>query len=268
MDIRQRLATYLSSPNTDLLSSDREELSYSRMSTMIRNPREHYLKYEKHLRYYKEKSALFFGKVMHEVLAYFYNTEMEAPLHDLHEYLTQQFNGYLANTNFPIEYSQTELLNGIPRKEQEESKKLLESNPSFKQAREAMACATLLELGKQMLTIWYDTYAEDDKKNTQTLETEVPFWIPLVSNSGRISQKYMISGIIDRIYKDSEGKIFVQDHKNLGRKMAETTPDSANQISVYYLGAVSLGYMLDGATYNILYKTKTPTVERLFTTVQ
>ena len=267
MDLRNRIAKYIASPRGDLLTSNREELSHSRMSTMIRNPREHYLKYAKHLRYYKEKSSLSFGKIMHEVLAFYYSNGMNYPLEGLLDYYERQFRGYLEYTEFPIQYSKTELLDGIPRKQQEEMAALLESDPTYLTSREAVARENEFELGKKMLTTWYNTYAEEDSLYTETLEVEKPFWIPLITKSGRISQRYMLSGIIDRIYRDKrDGKIYVQDHKNLARKMADTTPGTSNQLSMYYLGAVFLGYLVDGACFNILYKLKEPTVDRKFTT--
>ncbi len=267
MDLRKRIAKYIASPNTSMLESDREELSFSRMSSMMRNPYEHHLKYKKHLRGAKEKSNLMFGKMMHETLAFFYNTGMEATPEDLHDYLVAQMDGYMSMLEYPVVYSNAELLDGIPRKEHEEAKKKLEKDEEYLKERSTHAYNTLKELGKKMLVTYYNDYAEDDILHTETLEIEVPFWIPLVSKSGRISPRYMISGIIDRIYKDTrDGKIYIQDHKNLARRMDETTPGTSNQISVYYLGAVYLGYMVDGAEYNNLYKTKTPTTERLRTT--
>ena len=267
MDLRKRVAKYLASPRGDLISSNREELSYSRMSTMIRNPREHYLKYEKHLRYYREKSSLFFGKIMHEVLAYFYTMEMKPDLKDLQEYFISTYNAFESNSEYAVEYSKTELLQGFKRKELPEMEARLNTDKAFELERYMVATQNAQELGLLMLETWYNTYAQDDRENTETLAIEAPFWIPLITPSGRINQRYMISGIIDRVYRDLRtGKIVVQDHKNLARKMSASTPDTATQISVYILGAVYLGYHVEDACYNILYKTKKPTVERLFTT--
>lgn len=267
MDLRKRVAKYLASPRGDLISSNREELSYSRMSTMIRNPREHYLKYEKHLRYYREKSSLFFGKIMHEVLAYFYTMEMKPDLKDLQEYFISTYNAFESNSEYAVEYSKTELLQGFKRKELPEMEARLNTDKAFELERYMVATQNAQELGLKMIETWYNTYAQDDRENTETLAIEAPFWIPLITPSGRINQRYMISGIIDRVYRDLRtGKIVVQDHKNLARKMSASTPDTATQISVYILGAVYLGYHVEDACYNILYKTKKPTVERLFTT--
>jgi hypothetical protein len=173
---------------------------------------------------------------MHNVLAFWYSSDMLPGSDELIDYWVSTVKGAFNNATVNIEFKEDETLE------------------------------SLTDYGVMMVEKYYNTYAEHDRENYEVLAVESPFWIPLFNLKGRASKKYMLTGIIDLLVKDRDDKIIVMDHKTLGRKMDENTPKTAYQITEYYLGAIGLGHVVNHGVFNNLYKTKEPKFDRLSAT--
>ena len=232
-NITQRIYSYITNPNNGLLNN-RKELSFSRISSMKRCPYQHNLRYEDNLIYEKENHYLWFGKSIHATLAYFYLNDMNPTLSQFLNYGQGEFDAQFEIAEKGIEF------------------------------KEGDTRETITEYGLYMLEEYYKEYAKHDKSTYKVIETEVPFWIPLISQNGRINQKYVLSGIIDLIVQDkSTLKFEIWDHKTLSRKMAEGTEDNSDQMSQYVLGASNFNILDATGVFNVLYKTKKVKFERI-----
>jgi hypothetical protein len=118
------------------------------------------------------------------------------------------------------------------------------------------------EVVARLLTGYFWRWSEMDAQ-MQVLACEVPFEIPIVNPaSGRSSRTYTLAGKIDKIVRLPDGRIAVMEHKTTGDDLA---PESDywrrlridSQISVYMLGARSLGFEAETVLYDVARKPTT-----------
>jgi RecB family exonuclease len=111
------------------------------------------------------------------------------------------------------------------------------------------------EMGVKMLEAYFDRWLLDDAL-WEVLEVEKEF-------SFKLENGMEITGIIDLIVRDTQTKeILVVDHKTASQVVDQDFLQMENQVSTYYLGAQSLGYKVDGAVFNYIYKYVKPKCER------
>ena len=117
---------------------------------------------------------------------------------------------------------------------------------------------SLLMLGKDLLTVWYQKLT-DDNYTILGVEEAFSFYMPGI--------ELPFIGGIDLIEEDDVGTIVVTDHKTSARAYSATEVDQNQQLTLYQLALKSMGYgdreiLLK---FDTLIKTKTPRFEQYFT---
>jgi hypothetical protein len=112
----------------------------------------------------------------------------------------------------------------------------------------------------EILIVGYDTRWQDARLFPLAVEKE--FCCPLVNpRSGMPSRTWELRGKIDLIAKDDNDDTYVVEHKTSSEDISPGSPYWARltldgQISVYYVGARSLGYDVAGCVYDVVGKPK------------
>lgn len=94
----------------------------------------------------------------------------------------------------------------------------------------------------------------------ETLAVEVPFSTPLVNPAtGGVSRTWQLAGKIDAIARLPDGRTMLIEHKSSAEDLSPGSSYWARlrldgQISVYYEGARSLGFDVEGVIYDVLGK--------------
>jgi hypothetical protein len=106
----------------------------------------------------------------------------------------------------------------------------------------------------------YDSRWRDE--GLEILGVEVPFETALRNpETGRPSNTWTLTGTIDALVRDARGRVLIVEHKTSSE---DISPGSEywrrlrmdGQVSVYYEGATSLGYEVEGCLYDVLGKPK------------
>jgi hypothetical protein len=104
----------------------------------------------------------------------------------------------------------------------------------------------------------YDARWGDEQYETLAVEAE--FFTSLVNpETGAASRTWRLGGKIDAIVRDAAGRVLIVEHKTAA---AEIGPGSEywkrlrldGQVSIYYEGARSLGFDVEGCLYDVLSK--------------
>jgi len=104
-----------------------------------------------------------------------------------------------------------------------------ESLPSnLKVVREEMTAEDYFRGGAEALGQFYDRHAPFDDEMTLGLEQKVVF--PLDSEG-----TYKMQGYIDRLSRDSRGRLRIQDYKTSGRLLTQQEVDSDSQLALYQI---------------------------------
>lgn len=147
---------------------------------------------------------------------------------------------YVRQYNKLFEEEQRQLDRGSSKKKNDDD---LESLPS--QVERIMASY-----------LWYHRH-----ENAETLATEVRFELPIENPDG---VKYILVGVIDRIKRDADGLIVIEDHKVWGDLPDESAFHTMDpQLSIYLMGAEQvLGIQADAIEYNYI-RSVAPTMPSL-----
>lgn len=174
-----------------------------------------------------ESVTLFFGKALHAAFDYHYqNYDLDMTV----EFFDSYFDGALKETEV-----------------------MWQQNGARKDGGDFCDPETAKEYGKRCLRDYFEIYPN----NFKVLESERDFEFELAG--------LRYTGIIDKII-EMDGKIYVLDYKTAAQRIDEDFLSFDPQISGYYLGAKALGYDIDGAIYDYIYKLKMPKFERYFVT--
>jgi putative RecB family exonuclease len=179
----------------------------------------------------QKSDSLEFGSAIHWVLEQYYQEKMigeKLLLKDIHE-LFQQSWKLRAEDKTDISYSK---------------------GHDFK---------SLLMLGKDLLTVWYQKLP-DDNYAVLGVEEAFLFYLPDI--------ELPFIGGIDLIEEDSAGTIIVTDHKTSSRAYSSDEVDQNQQLTLYQLALKSMGYENQEILlkFDTLIKTKTPKFEQYWTT--
>ena len=118
---------------------------------------------------------------------------------------------------------------------------------------------SLLMLGKDLLTVWYQKLP-DDNYNIIGVEEAFSFYLPGI--------EIPFIGGMDLIEEDDTGIVIVTDHKTSSKAYSADEVDQNQQLTLYQLALKSMGY-LDREIllkFDTLIKTKTPKFEQYWTT--
>jgi putative RecB family exonuclease len=118
---------------------------------------------------------------------------------------------------------------------------------------------SLLMLGKDLLTVWYQKLPEDNY-TIIGVEEAFSFFLPGI--------ELPFIGGMDLIEEDEAGTIIVSDHKTSSKAYSADEVDQNQQLTLYQLALKSMGYgdreiLLK---FDTLIKTKTPKFEQYWTT--
>jgi CRISPR/Cas system-associated exonuclease Cas4 (RecB family) len=208
------------------LVAGRDYISNNSISTYKKCPYKYNLEYIKKIKPIKKSITLYFGVVLHQTLDYHFSNPSTAD--ETVEYFNSAFDGGLSEQ--PI---------------------LWQVNGSRKDGGDFQDPESVKKYAEKAIRGYLEAYPE----RLEVLESESDF----VYKLGGIDY----TGIIDKIVKMGD-KIYVLDHKTAAQKVDEDYLQIDPQISGYYLGAEALGYKVDGAIYDYIYKHKTPTFQRYF----
>ena len=120
---------------------------------------------------------------------------------------------------------------------------------------------SLLMLGKDLLTVWYQKLPEENYTTIIGVEEAFSFYLPGI--------EIPFIGSIDLIEEDRSGNvILVTDHKTSARAYSKDEVTTNQQLTLYQLALKSMGYLdreilLRFQTY---IKTKSPRFEEYYTT--
>jgi hypothetical protein len=110
----------------------------------------------------------------------------------------------------------------------------------------------------EVMLVGYDARWGDDQYETLAVEAE--FFTALVNpETGSASRTWRLGGKIDAIVRDAAGRVLIVEHKTA---TGEIGPGSEywkrlrldGQVSIYYEGARSMGYDVEGCLYDVLAK--------------
>ena len=120
-------------------------------------------------------------------------------------------------------------------------------------------CKSLLMLGKDLLSVWFQKLP-DDNYNIIGIEEAFSFKIPGIA--------LPFIGAMDLIEEDEAATIIVTDHKTSARAYSASEVDQNQQLTLYQMALKSMGYgnreiLLK---FDTIIKTKTPRFEQYWTT--
>lgn len=118
---------------------------------------------------------------------------------------------------------------------------------------------SMLMLGKDLLTVWYNKLPENNY-TILGIEEAFSFYLPGIP--------IPFIGAMDLIEEDTAGTIIVTDHKTSGKSYSISDVDQNQQLTLYQLAMKAMGYgdreiLLK---FDILIKTKTRKFEQYWTT--
>lgn len=178
-----------------------------------------------------KSDAMEFGSAIHKTLEYYYQEKMIGEillLKDIHEFFETTWK-IRAEDKTDIGYTK---------------------GHDFK---------SLLMLGKDLLTAWYNKLPED---NYTIIGIEEPFSFYLPG----IHLPFI--GAMDLIEEDNSGTIIITDFKTSGKAYSIADVDQNQQLTLYQLALKSMGYMdrVILLKFDTLIKTKIPKFEQYWTT--
>lgn len=206
----------------------RSYLSYSQLSLYLECPLKYRFRYVDELKAEGVSSALAFGRVIHEALAYFYRQIMdEEP------------------------FSLIGFLDVFAEKWEDacEGKDVV-----FKEGEDF---DSLLALGKDLLRL----FARERMPTLRVIAVEVPFEFKLENPETKEAFPVPLKGVIDLIEEDETGTLWVVDHKTAGRAFSDHDLDADLQLMIYAAAVEQLD-MVEGRKkryrFDVLTKTKKP----------
>ena len=118
---------------------------------------------------------------------------------------------------------------------------------------------SLLMLGKDLLTVWYNKLP-DDNYNIIGIEEAFSFYIPGIP--------IPFIGGMDLIEEDEASTIIITDHKTSARAYSASEVDQNQQLTLYQMALKAMGYADRESLlkFDTLIKTKTPKFEQYWTT--
>lgn len=240
--------------SSEIIITDKRLVSYSKINAFSSCPFRYYLHYQQKIKPVNESIKFIFGKAIHEVLAYYYSMKCAIP--DVMEYFDAIFKEAIKNPN--IDYGLRKV-----------TKAMIIENPELENVdKVSIEPDYYRELGFDMLQSYFETYENEDLKVVAIEESfTTPFKNP---KSNYTNRRWSLTGIIDLIVEDKDGYYEIWDHKTMAKTVGPATMELSHQISAYYLGAAEfLGVpvtRIKKAVFNILYKTKGFSCERIETT--
>ena len=202
-------------------------LSYSQLSLYLDCPLKYKFRYLDGIRTEGVSSAMAFGIAIHKALAHFYTEAMEAKPFSL--------DGFLKVFEIVWQDACEEQL--IIYKDGESSD-------------------SLLEYGKVMLRLF-----AREIMPMKVIGVEMPFEFNLRNPETGEEFPIPIKGIIDLVEEDSEGTLWIVDHKTAARSFSQTQIDADLQMMIY-AAAVTQMDPIKGRDIrlrlDVLVKTKTP----------
>ena len=173
-----------------------------------------------------KSDAMEFGSVIHKTLEYYYQEKLigeKLLLKDIHEFFENTWEKR-AKDNLDIQFTK---------------------GHDFK---------SLLMLGKDLLTVWYNKLP-DDNYNIIGIEEAFSFYIPGIP--------IPFIGGMDLIEEDTAGTIIVTDHKTSARAYSAGEVDQNQQLTLYQMALKAMGYADREILlkFDTLIKTKTPKFE-------
>lgn len=200
------------------------------------------LHYHRNIRPIKTNISLYFGSMLHEAM----HTRHSSKLNDeqTKTFFESAFRGGLKAT--PVMWAG----DGKPK---------MLKNGTYSKARNDFGDAeSAIAYGLKCLDAYFQSELED---GVEVWASEVKFEFPLDIDGQAIT----VIGYIDKIVRIN-GKVYVLDYKTAAQKEDEEYLQVENQVSTYYLGAKALGFTIDGALFDYIYKTKDPEVVRYYVT--
>ena len=118
---------------------------------------------------------------------------------------------------------------------------------------------SLLMLGKDLLTVWYNKLP-DDNYTIIGIEEAFSFYLPGI--------ELPFIGAMDLIEEDEAGTIIITDFKTSGKAYSKDEVDQNQQLTLYQMALKSMGYVNREILlrFDTLIKTKTPKFEQYWTT--
>ncbi len=179
----------------------------------------------------QKSDAMEFGSSIHKTLEYYYQEKMigeKLLLKDIHSIFENTWKNRAENDD-QIQYTK---------------------GNDFK---------SLLMMGKDLLTVWYNKLPNDNY-NILGIEEAFSFYIPGI--------ELPFIGAMDLIEEDSSGIIIVTDHKTSGKAYSKDEVDQNQQLTLYQMAMKSMGYRDREILlkFDTLIKTKTPKFEQYWTT--
>jgi len=225
------------SPQT--LNEYRQELhvSKSQIKTFLMCPQRYVYQYVTGKEWERKSAALSFGSAIHQAIADFYITLMNdgKPL-SVGEIQNSFINAWTL-----------ELKGDVP----------LDFNGSSPDE--------LLDLGKRMLEVFVENI-----KPRKIEAVELPFSVPLVDiKTGEILPLKLV-GAFDLIESDEDNNRIISELKTSARKWSDGQVETELDSAVYCYAFKEMGYTTNGSEtlvrFDVLLKTKKPTLETYFTT--
>ena len=118
---------------------------------------------------------------------------------------------------------------------------------------------TMLQLGFDLLTVWY-AKVPDDNYNILGIEEAFSFYLPDIP--------IPFIGAMDLIEEDEAGTIIITDYKTSGKRYSLSDVEQNQQLTLYQLAIKSMGYTDREILlkFDTLIKTKTRRFEQYWTT--
>ncbi len=113
------------------------------------------------------------------------------------------------------------------------------------------------EKAREMLLAYHARWVNEE---LETVTTEQQFECPLINpETGYPSKTFMVGGKIDVIVRDSEGRLWLVEHKTSASDITAGSDywkllQLDNQVSMYFTGARAIGYEVSGCLYDVLGK--------------
>jgi putative RecB family exonuclease len=119
---------------------------------------------------------------------------------------------------------------------------------------------SLLMLGKDLLTVWYQKLPDDNYTTILGVEEAFSLFLPGI--------EIPFIGGIDLIEEDESGTIIVTDHKTSSKAYSAAEVDQNQQLTLYKNAVKSMGYSDREILlkFDTLIKTKSPKFEQYWTT--
>lgn len=125
--------------------------------------------------------------------------------------------------------------------------------------------ATAFVMGEAMLGLIHKNTINAD---LVVADVEVPLTATLYREDGQPTD-YKLAGVIDVIFKDTQGNLIVVDNKTAARAMAQKTADENHQMTSYAYLLASNKLVFPTATvtcrFDVFRKLKTPKLEYVYT---